>query len=244
MLNVRVRQVGFTLIELLVVVAIIALLISILLPSLSQARQTAAMVKCQAVMKQLTIANTYYADQWEGVYVPLKLQDGTARGGGALTYPTNFYFRQFLGIPGATSTTTDAAFAAWPADFYCPSQPEQLRTVGRVYAMNWTGLVRVPNAFSAAHLIRRQKVVNPSEKAQQFEGSTWIGQKARADYNLYWDLWGEGGVPGVPADYVIYRHKEGVNILYFDGHAAYVTKQEAWDVAGPRNRLWEIFKPQ
>ena len=56
---VRTRS-GFTLIELLVVVAIIALLISILLPSLRDAREQAKVAKCLANCRSLMIASTTY----------------------------------------------------------------------------------------------------------------------------------------------------------------------------------------
>lgn len=57
--TVRARQ-GFTLIELLVVVAIIALLISILLPSLRDAREQAKVAKCLANYRQLTTTSVQY----------------------------------------------------------------------------------------------------------------------------------------------------------------------------------------
>ncbi len=56
---------GFTLIELLVVVAIIALLISILLPSLSKARAQARTTLCGTRVAQLVKAMFLYAEDYE-----------------------------------------------------------------------------------------------------------------------------------------------------------------------------------
>lgn len=61
---------GFTLIEVLVVVAIIALLISILLPSLRKARWQAKVVACQGHLHDLGIAFQIYAGTYNG-YFPL-----------------------------------------------------------------------------------------------------------------------------------------------------------------------------
>jgi len=66
------RRGGFTLIEVLVVVAIIALLISILLPSLSRAREQARMVMCEAHLKQFGNAlNMYMMDAKDTLPGPL-----------------------------------------------------------------------------------------------------------------------------------------------------------------------------
>lgn len=60
----RTSRRGFTLIELLVVVSIIALLISILLPGLSQARKQARETVCMSNMRQVTLGFVHYANDW------------------------------------------------------------------------------------------------------------------------------------------------------------------------------------
>ncbi|MCG3137173.1 MAG: hypothetical protein HJJLKODD_01016 [Phycisphaerae bacterium] len=63
---------GFTLIELLVVVAIIALLISILLPTLANAREQAKAIRCLANLKDLgSSANTYASNDTKGLLIPV-----------------------------------------------------------------------------------------------------------------------------------------------------------------------------
>ncbi len=67
---------AFTLIELLVVVAIIALLMAILLPSLQRARSQGKQIKCASNMRQLAVAITIYADENKGFFPPWGLAHG------------------------------------------------------------------------------------------------------------------------------------------------------------------------
>ena len=76
------KYAGFTLVELLVVIGIIALLISILLPALSKAREAANSVKCQAQLKQVVTAMILHANDHNG-FMPLVGQINVGSGTGS-----------------------------------------------------------------------------------------------------------------------------------------------------------------
>src|SRR4051812_15412798 len=104
------RKYGFTLIELLVVVAIIALLISILLPSLSAARARSKGVKCLSNLRSLAQITQMYLDSNHDQF---PVRNNSAPGGGSI-------YNAFL--PARTILTFDQR----PLDlFVCPADDHE-----------------------------------------------------------------------------------------------------------------------
>lgn len=246
------RPYAFTLIELLVVVAIIAMLISILLPSLSKARSMARMVKCASIQKQFGTAHHMYANESDDWFVPHTLN------GTRLAWYRNIKWRANLSLsPGSN----------YPDGLVCPDVPEQFRTsAGKNYGGNGTADSSSPydpnmtkvedlpynegdysttatlTGIGQGRRTLRSRVKSPSEKLQLVDGADWNVSKWNANYAVHWDVYpelnlNEGGAWNVTS----YRHNEGANILMFDGHAEYRTKQEAFD-GSARDKLWDLYR--
>lgn len=149
---------AFTLIELLVVVAIIAILVGILLPALSQARDTARGTVCLSNLRNIALICRQYADDFKGASPALGQPYG-ASPNWALVVQT------YAGEPGET-----------PGELYksksvlvCPTiNAHYAFRMTRTYAINVTGHAGQPgdrghydDAARSAH-IRLDSVDLPS----------------------------------------------------------------------------------
>jgi len=128
------RFTGFTLVELLVVIGIIALLISILLPSLNKAREQANNVACQAQLRQIG----------QALYLYSVANKGLSPWGQISANGNTWYWTDTLAItvgrkPNATGVQVDQL----PGIFRCPTAPPQdvpgwaSVDYGNTYTGNW-----------------------------------------------------------------------------------------------------------
>jgi prepilin-type N-terminal cleavage/methylation domain-containing protein/prepilin-type processing-associated H-X9-DG protein len=161
MFKVSSRMRGFTLVELLVVIGIIAVLISILLPSLAKARASAVTVQCSANLRSIGMGLMMYADANKG-FVPSGVGSGSCWG---------VQVSKFLG------SETRANMGMWDTDnnsemkvFECPAR-----------------LVTRGNPWSPASTYHAHPIMFSGGEAQNWSWAAGLtGKPVYFQYKLGW----------------------------------------------------------
>jgi prepilin-type N-terminal cleavage/methylation domain-containing protein/prepilin-type processing-associated H-X9-DG protein len=115
-----IRRGGFTLIELLVVVAIIALLIAILLPSLGKARENANATVCATHLRQIAQANLMYIDQNGGAMIPDEIDTAASGAASPQFWATDLVIQGYLPTKNNIDPSGTRALVSTSTIFYCP----------------------------------------------------------------------------------------------------------------------------
>ena len=256
-LRLRNRGVGFTLVELLVVIGIIALLVAILLPALTRAKQVALRLVCAANLRSQGQAMVMYVTDYRHytghcaskgsitfAVWPTRLRKYT-KSRGPFFCPAQepgFQWQQVIGTPGATYA------AQAEVDRYGYELGEILLNVERVpfsYGINDWGAVNVhnPQLGLGAHVdnpwcseLKGNKVRYPSSMiaiADNTCDTSW-------DFNIGPH---DNGSP-LRTEYPGKIHNGGANVLFCDGHVLWYRQKELVNVnvaTGPgraMNAMW------
>jgi prepilin-type processing-associated H-X9-DG protein/prepilin-type N-terminal cleavage/methylation domain-containing protein len=292
---------GFTLVELLVVIGIIAILVGILLPTLSKARKAAYRVQCQSSLRQFAVANQAYLNVSKDWNLPATWDGPKAFYGEPLNYSWSGVpdFRKMLAMRIMDENTEK--YTGGPLDgkqvslsflvrkWFCPTS--QLRgfnaegvfagvsyQANYSYGMNVEGIdtgasldaVRAPWATPTiappapnAHLrwqaYKRRQVRRPADKlifvdamfpmVNVWGSGVYPGWNGKhSSYDVMGERTSTGTTNGKAWDAqrtTAWRHEGGANVAFFDGHVAWLRKDEIYRVENGQivanDRLWKVM---
>ena len=212
-------QRALTLLELIIVISIVALLLALLLPTLSQARQLAQSTVCQSNQRQFGVALWAYTNDYGNAFPTSRsyYQD--------LDITPMLYQRHML-APYVDVEKPHADDKRGVGVFYCPgnSLDEKMgenSRPGRSYGYNrYLGAFQ----FSSQWMHRIDHVQEPSMLIYQMD---WAGRKGQIMAHVHWPF--TSSADSTFRFVTFRRHRNISNGLLVDGHVEAFTYERLAD---------------
>ncbi len=256
------RYVSFTLIELLVVTAIIAILASLLLPSLRSARQLAMARLCDSNLRQHAVWFQLYVLDMDSVLPVTEVGQGNYNSFPAVVdllvpgYNTLLSANQVSSPPSISQTRPAlAAHPSWKV-MICPENPSEKYESHRMWLYRQIVYSYTMQGYNQGK--KSSEIRNPSSKVFggdvpyrfRLTGTAYLQQSSWFSVPRYDSLIVRSSLPSTPCEVEAFtgRHAARTNAFFVDGHTeniAHLKAAEDYFMRDGRSsgNLFHLFVP-